>query len=63
METTIENRETGLECPNCRTQNDAGSVFCAECGSKLSGEDNSKKTTTCPTCGNIADSNNKFCSI
>ena len=43
-----------LICPNCSTENTAGSKFCRECAAPLS--------AGCPNCGFVNLPNSKFCS-
>ena len=56
-------------CPTCNTQNEAGSVFCDQCGASLAAAGNggapafaaAASANTCPVCGAAAISGDAFC--
>lgn len=46
-----------IECPSCKTVNDAKNKFCKNCGTSLKID-----KIKCPKCGNLNDSDSAFCS-
>jgi len=42
-----------MQCPRCRSQNDAAAQFCEECGNRLE--------LACPACGQPVGAGKKFC--
>jgi len=42
-----------MKCPNCRSDNESGAIFCNECGAKLE--------FACPLCGKVNPPGSKFC--
>ena len=56
VQTTQGASGNGVKCPNCGTENGAGSKFCNNCGNKLQ-QDKPK----CPNCGTENTPGSKFC--
>ena len=50
-------------CPQCNTQNEAGSTFCDQCGAALADAlaANGAAATACPVCGAAAMAGDAFC--
>ena len=44
-----------MNCPSCGTENPDGSLFCKQCGRRLS------ETVTCPVCGELSPADGNFC--
>lgn len=49
-----------LKCPNCQTNNPAGSKFCQGCGQELKQPETTPQRK-CPICGAQNDANNVYC--
>ena len=44
-----------MNCPSCGRENPDGSLFCKQCGRRLS------ETVTCPVCGELSPADGNFC--
>src|SRR5262249_14879858 len=44
---------SGMKCPRCQADNDAGARFCEDCGARLE--------MACPSCGTSITPGKKFC--
>ena len=49
------------KCPNCGMQNDVGTKFCSECGTKLPELGPKEEDPNCPGCGEPWAEGVKFC--
>jgi ribosomal protein L40E len=58
--TSDHTRKQSLTCSKCGNENTSNAKFCAKCGEKFEGKENTK-SSICPSCGKKNVNNAKFC--